>query len=209
MTTGGDYIGTPALRDRGWTEAAIKRFLGEPDKRIPNPVYRSAAPARLYSTARAAQAEAASEWQQWRRAADQRSARSTAVASAKRAALLAEVDALDIRVPVVSLDVLAAQSVRHRNARDAERAWDRGEVPFSADASTVGQETLDRWMVNYLRHHHTSYDADLSQLYGKVGRQSAQAAIRRRVYEVIAGTYTSLAAECARQLTEREAGGVT
>ena len=184
-----DCIGTRVLAERGWTEAAIRRFLGDPDRRAPNPVYRSAAPARLYSLSRAIAAEATSEWREWRLVADQRSARGKAVAEAKRAQLLAEVAALDIRVPVMDFDTLAAAAVEHRNARDADRAWDRGWDPDPAETGSVDEGTLRRWAVNYLRHVHTSYDADLSDLYARTGRAQAAEAIRERVYAVIAETY--------------------
>ena len=200
-----EYAGSRVLAERGWTEAAIRRFLGEPDRRVPNPVYRTAAPARLYSMIRVTAAEATPEWQAWRLAAGKRSERGKAAAAVRRAQTITEVAALDIQVPVMDLDVLAERAVEHRNIRDADRAWDRGwDDPRPAEAGGVEQTTLNRWMVNYLRHRHTSYDADLSQLYGRVGRREAQAAIRRRVYDVIGGAYPSLAAECARQLAERD-----
>jgi hypothetical protein len=199
-------IGTRALRERGWTEAAIKRFLGDADELRPNPVYRSAAPARLYDITRAAEAEASPGWQEWRTGAAKRSVRSSAAAETRRAALRAEIAALDIRAPLMDLGDLAERAVRHRNIRDADRAWDRGWEPDPADAGSVDQATLDRWMVNTLRHRHMSYDADLDALYGRVGRGEAETAIRRRVYEVIAAAYPSLAAECARQQAERERG---
>ena len=73
MTTVGvdEYAGSRVLARRGWTEAAIRRFLGEPDRRVPNPVYRSAAPARLYSMTRVTAAEDTPEWQAWHLAARQ------------------------------------------------------------------------------------------------------------------------------------------
>lgn len=200
-----DCTGTRTLTGRGWTEAAIRRFLGEPDRLAPNPVYRSAAPARLYSLSRVIAAEAAAEWQEWRRSADRRSARGKEAAAAKRAALLAEVAAMDIRVPVMNLDDLAARAVEHRNIRDAGRAWDRGWDAEPAEAASVGEGTLHRWMVNYLRHAETTYDADLSGLYARTGRAQAAEAIRERVYAVIAETYPALAAEAMRQAGERRA----
>ena len=202
-----DYAGTRVLAERGWTEAAIKRFLGEPDRRVPNPVYRSAAPARLYAIARVEAAEDTTEWRAWRLAADGRSARGKTAAETRRAQTITEVAALDIRVPVMDLGRLAVLAVEHRNVRDADRAWDRGwDDSDPAEVDGVDQGTLHRWMVNYLRHRQTSYDADLSGLYGRVGRAEAQAAIRRRVYDVIAEAYPSLAAECARQFAERAGG---
>jgi len=36
-----DHTTSVGLREHGWTDAAIKRFLGEPDKRVPNPHYKS------------------------------------------------------------------------------------------------------------------------------------------------------------------------
>src|SRR5690606_41625268 len=53
-------------RDAAWTEAAIRRFLGEPDQLKKNPVYRTAAPMRLYLQERVEEAEATDEWASWR-----------------------------------------------------------------------------------------------------------------------------------------------
>jgi hypothetical protein len=198
-----DCTGTGTLAKRGWTEAAIRKFLGDPDRLAPNPVYRSAAPMRLYSLSRAAAAEATEEWQEWRRRADGRSARSRAAADGKRAALLAEVAALDIRVPVMDFVALTVLAVAHRNIRDADRAEERGWDAFPAEAGNVGQGTLHRWVVNYLRHQMTSYDASLCALYARVGREQAASAIRARVYAVIADAYPVLASEAARQAAER------
>jgi hypothetical protein len=39
------------LRERGWTDAGILRYLGDPDRVAPNPHYRRAAPMRLYRLA--------------------------------------------------------------------------------------------------------------------------------------------------------------
>jgi hypothetical protein len=39
-------IGTPGLRERGWTEAMIRDLLGNPDLTIGNPHYKTAAPMR-------------------------------------------------------------------------------------------------------------------------------------------------------------------
>lgn len=198
-----DCVTTGVLAERGWTEAAIRRFLGAPDRTATNPVYRSAAPMRLFSLARAAAVEATEEWAAWRASADQRSARSRAAAETRRQALLAEVAALDIRVPAIEAARLAELAVEHRNRIDWDRCERRGWDPDPATVDGVDEATLRRWKVNYLRHQRTIYDAALNDLYARVGRAEATEAIRERVYAVIAEKYPDLADEARRQAAER------
>ena len=63
----GDLIGSGNLaeRNRAWTPAAIKRFLGTPDKLITNPAFRSAGKMRLYLISRVETVEATPEWDAW------------------------------------------------------------------------------------------------------------------------------------------------
>src|SRR5690606_991259 len=48
-----ELIASDWLKARNWTEAAIKRFLGEPDDTKPNPHYKSGPPMRLWLKERA------------------------------------------------------------------------------------------------------------------------------------------------------------
>ncbi|WP_285551753.1 hypothetical protein [Actinoplanes regularis] len=192
-----DCVGSGALAERGWTAAAIRRFLGEPDRTAPNPVFRSAGPMRLFSLARVVAAEQTEQWQRWRERAVQRSARSRAIADARRASLLAEIAALDIRVPRIPMEALAELSVIHRNRRVQEQSGYCAEPAAVEDVDTA---TLQRWMVNYLRHCTTVYDAALDGLYARIGRAEATIALRDTIYAVIAETYPGLADEARRQV---------
>lgn len=62
-----ELLGPGTLSDRNpaWTPTALKKFLGEPDKLIRNPVYRNAPPMRMFSTERVEQVEATDEWKSW------------------------------------------------------------------------------------------------------------------------------------------------
>lgn len=51
--------------ERDWTDGAIKKFLGEPDERVKNPHYASAAPMRLYTLKRVCTTENTPEFQEW------------------------------------------------------------------------------------------------------------------------------------------------
>ncbi|BCY10419.1 hypothetical protein [Actinoplanes sp. L3-i22] len=185
-----DCVSGSALAERGWTVAAIRRFLGEPDRTVPHPVLRSAGPTRLFSLARVIAAEQSEQWRRWRARAVQRTARGKALADAGRAALLAEIAALDIRVPVLPAAALAEAAIAHRDRLEAE--------PVAV--GEVDEATLRRWTVDYLRHRTTVQDATLDRLYARVGRAEATIAIRNTVYAVIAATYPDLADEARRQV---------
>ncbi|WP_420847021.1 response regulator [Nonomuraea basaltis] len=50
----------------------------------------------------------------------------------------------------------------------------------------------------------TAYDAELEELFGRVGRADGSRLLRRRIYAAIARAYPMLAEECQRQLRERQ-----
>jgi hypothetical protein len=76
-------IGAPGLRERGWTEAMIRDFLGEPDLYVDNPHYKSAASMRLWRLQRAEAAEQTPEFAKRReRAERERPVRLAAAAQA-------------------------------------------------------------------------------------------------------------------------------
>jgi hypothetical protein len=68
--------GTLADRSPAWTQTAIKKFLGEPDKLVYNPVYRNAPQMRMFFTERVEKIEASEEWKSWEEASRRRSAAS-------------------------------------------------------------------------------------------------------------------------------------
>jgi hypothetical protein len=62
-----ELLGPGTLSDRNpaWTPTAIKKFLGEPDKLVRNPVYRNAPQMRMFLTSRVDEVEATDEWKAW------------------------------------------------------------------------------------------------------------------------------------------------
>ncbi|GAA4034771.1 hypothetical protein GCM10023063_18700 [Arthrobacter methylotrophus] len=62
-----ELMGPGTLNDRNpaWTPTAIKKFLGEPDKLVRNPVYRNAPQMRMFLTERVEEIEATDEWKTW------------------------------------------------------------------------------------------------------------------------------------------------
>ncbi|MFG1704771.1 hypothetical protein ACFLIM_16415 [Nonomuraea sp. M3C6] len=200
-----EYFTLAELRERGWSPTMIRKMLDPPDLLRPNPVFRSASPMRLYETERVMLAERSESFAVLRAGATRQSEAAKAAAERRRGETLAGVEEVRIAIPVLEWDVLARRAVDHRNRRDAERAWDRVDhIPKPARLKEVDGPTLRRWMVNYLRHNLTAYDAELGQLFGKVGRAEGSRLLQRRIYAAIAEAYSVLAEECRRQLHERQ-----
>jgi hypothetical protein len=79
------WLTMAGLRERGWTDAMIRDYLGEPDAKRPNPRYRTAAPMKLYLAERADAAEASPEWVERKMRGATRRAAGLAVADRKQA----------------------------------------------------------------------------------------------------------------------------
>lgn len=64
---------------------------------------------------------------------------------------------------------------------------------------TPNEETLKRWIVNYIRHNLIKYDLTLYENKGKVGKDEAYPVLKKAVLDRIAITYPQYADECKRQ----------
>src|SRR2546429_7280232 len=95
---------TSALKERGWTLALIKKFLGEPDDTRENPHYRSAAPMRLYTIDRVEVIEKTPDFQEAHIKAIARSKHGKEVAERKANELIEQARCLPILVDVLQLD---------------------------------------------------------------------------------------------------------
>ncbi|MBV9689891.1 MAG: hypothetical protein JO202_09290 [Ktedonobacteraceae bacterium] len=190
------------LKARGWTDALVKQFLGEPDATKPNPHYRKAAPMRLYALARVEQAESQEEWQQAKARASRRSEASKKVSARKAAELVEQASQMRITVDRLPTETVIEQAIASYNAYNWEIAWRHGEA-FEPATESSDPTFLDRITVNYIRHHLTSYDTHLEQLVGQIGVRQAGKVIRRRIYDAIAKAYPEYAQECERQMQAR------
>ena len=206
----GEWISLAGLQLRGWTRAAVRAFLGDPDQRVRNPRGRRAPEICLYRFARVEQAERSAGWQAWKDRNAHRLRASTKAVATKRARLLAQVEALPIQVPALALADLQTQAIHHYNMREtlmAERhgwrEWD-GEKELAKPSSDP--RFLARITVNYLRHRCTKYEEHLQGIFGRVGVREVYTVLFRRIVDAIAAAYPHLAEECRRQIDAKGAG---
>lgn len=101
----------PELRARGWTEAMVQHLLGEPDQRVVNPYYRTAAPMRLYRAARVLAAEHSPSFAERAAKAAARSARAKAIADHKAQALLDQVAVMSVLARRLAPDAVQQRAI--------------------------------------------------------------------------------------------------
>ena len=185
------YLTMSGLRERGWTDAMIRDYLGDPDATRPNPRYWSAAPMKLYLADRAATAEATPEWARRKALGDRRRAAGEAVAARKRA----ETQALARQLAADLVATLAFPADPRQAAIDAYNDWHSTactcpgwhELGFCDKhaAASDPPEFLHRITVNHARHELPGYDRADNRLAGRVGHQDAHEILRAAVNAAI------------------------
>jgi hypothetical protein len=80
--------------------------------------------------------------------------------------------------PTITLRALAKAAIWNRNQSMPE--WKNGTEAEYTDGCEQDQH-VQRWMVNYLRHACTAYDAQLDARFGKVGVQEAHEMLQNKI----------------------------
>lgn len=205
-----NYNKAELKRDRDWTDAAIKKFLGEPDSYAENPRSRYSMIC-LYDADRVHAVEGTDEFAAWLEKSRARRASARRAVETKREKTLAVVKdrlgkvRLHKHARGLELDTLRKRAVEHYNDYQDERAawYDHYFDPVGVTGAS--DEFYQRIEVNYLRHEGTRYDSELERYIGKTGVADAVDMVREHVYGLIATEYPHLAGECERQLADRRA----
>jgi len=198
-----EYISKSGLKERGWTNKAIVDFLGEADAVRKNPYYRSAAPMLCWETTRVEKAEQTDGFIEWynktQSSRKKQQARQLEINSIKRKALIdssseqfsQEIDLALARFESIEDAELQRRAILHwkrnKEAFLIERE-DFESLPVEIpDVLDLDQETISRWIENYIRHRLTNYDYILSEMVGKVGREEAYESLKslfdKKVFE--------------------------
>ena len=203
------YYSKREIKNRGWTDTAIKNFLGDPDKKVRNPRSRRNK-IQLFKVDRVHETESTPEFAQWKRKSAARREAALRAAETKRQKTLDRVESrLDSVVLKKSVRGLSREELRRRAVESFEQLELDREIRsgggYSAEVVTSRRSEgfFDRIEVNFLRHEGTVYDRELGEYFGATGVGQAVDAVRERVYGLIAAEYPHLGVECRRQLDVR------
>jgi hypothetical protein len=173
--TPGETLSKSQLEERGWTDAGIRKFLGEPDATRPNPKYKSAAPMSLYQLDRVEAAEQTPEYLVWKAKSQTRRDAASGAVMTKKASLRAMIERWRPEVPVLDVAKLRRKAIANYNShREQQAGVGEGDWNWTPATESSDEAFLARITVNYVRHVLTNYDGLLAALHGKVGVKEAR-----------------------------------
>uniref|UniRef100_A0AAU8B6H9 Uncharacterized protein n=1 Tax=Dulem virus 39 TaxID=3145757 RepID=A0AAU8B6H9_9CAUD len=193
------WITQSTVLKMGFTKGMISRLLSDP-KEVPNPNYKSAAKMKLWPEREVIAAMESEEFIQMRdKSARRRDSAKKAVA-AKRDKTM---DMIRGYTEGISVTVIDEERLIKRTLQ-AKREWYNYQAAIRDnfdyfDFREVDIETLQRWVVNYIRHNLVKYDPVVDSLIGRVGKQEAYCFFKNAVLDKISEAYPKYSEECNRQ----------
>lgn len=186
-------ISQSAVLSMGFTKSMIGKLLPPPVLKR-NPHYASSAPMKLWREDDVRSVMGTQEFQTMAAKAVARKAASAKAVETKRKNAEAIADELIASIHVTRMPVLEEATL------NAKQEWylEHGNV----DILSPNTETLERWMVNFIRHNLCEYDDKLVDLFGLVGKEELYHRLKTETLAKIAGVYPELDVECKRQAQE-------
>lgn len=193
METHLTYLTKAKLKEKGWTDGMVKKFLGEPDMTKPNPYYKSAAPMGLYDIKRVAKVERSAKFKEELEKSSGRKQSAQKAVKTKKDKAVEYAKMVEVHLPQMDYNKVLEM------ACDSYNGWhqyDRNGFPnvnfIPADPLLSDEEFLQRIATNYLRHECTSYEKELYKLFGKTGVHEAHDILQKRINAEIVKTYPQL-----------------
>jgi hypothetical protein len=133
------------LKERGWTEAMVRRLLGPPDATVPNPVFQSGVRIGLWRVDRVHAVQTTEEWARAVDAAHEQAEVRLRSTQRRRDEALQVLDDLPVPLPDLDRNTLILEACDHYN-----RSGGRKGRPSGLASPERGPAFLNRICVDYL-----------------------------------------------------------
>lgn len=187
------------IGEYGWTKSLINKFLPEPILRK-NPHYRSAAPMKVWDEETVKQVMKTSNFQNAMEKTSKRKIAANKAIATKRDNMFNHTEQF---INSITITVLPENELKKRTLH-AKQCWydchSYGKDYFEKDAYTADDDTINRWIVNYIRHNLVAYDHFLDGIKGKVGSMDAYPEVKIAILKKIAIAYPQYKEECDEQI---------
>lgn len=200
-----DLVNQTELLEMGWTKTLIQQFLPEPIL-MPNPYYKSGPPMKKWNRDIVLGIMEQDDFKVALEKANQRKKAGIKAVKTKEENLkaLAEDFAKSINIKLIEDDEVLQRKAKQNAYRQFLEHKKDGEYYYRtfADFTSANEETVNRWVVNYIRHRLTEYDKKLLKFAGKIGKDNAYCTFRNLLLEQIAETYPKYVEECKLQMID-------
>lgn len=190
------------ISDYGWTKSLINKFLPEPTLKK-NPYYSCAAPMKMWDEKTVKSIMETPEFQADMQKVIKRKKSAKAAVNTKICKMN---DDAEHFIASISIKILPDDELKKRTLRKKQEwyqchpYYDEWGNPVYRTVREADEYTLDRWIVNYIRHNLVDYDEFLYKIFGKVGSIEAYPRIKTAVLKKIANVYPQYKDECERQM---------
>lgn len=198
-----EYLSRGKLKEEGWTDGLIQKFMPLCDKEKKNPYYASASPMKLYLLERVKQIENSNKFKIELAKSQPRKKASYKAVETKLKKIRDYIKTLKIIVKKIPIDIIQKKAIKDYN--DFKEAIEIERGGFDYQKATINSDTLflNRICVNYIRHNLTMYENELEKIFGKVGSKEAYCLLNEKIYSVISSTYPTFSDECSNQLLRK------
>lgn len=196
-----ELFSKPDLRERGWTDTMMNKFLPCPDDWRDNPFYKNAPPMEFWSTETVKEIESSPEFQAALEKSKKRKLAAQKAVQTKYRKNMAWMDqkSKEIAVIRIPMDELKKRTIEAKNVWYNYQELEFGRYDFIRASETTDADVMQRWEVNYIRHNLTSYDQTLFEARGKIGKDDGYIKYKTAVLDKIAEVYPELKDECEAQ----------
>lgn len=187
------------IEEYGWTKSLINKFLPEPTLKK-NPYYRSAAPMKVWNEEIVKKVMKTSDFQEAMEKASKRKNAADKAVATKRNNMFNHTEQF---INSIKITVLPENELQRRTLY-AKQCWynlhSYGDYCYEKNAHSADDETVNRWIVNYIRHNLVAYDHFLTEIKGKVGSIDAYPEVKIAILQKIAIAYPQYKEECDEQI---------
>ncbi len=165
----------------------IDELLSAPVEKV-NPKYKCASPMLLWDLEEVIRVESSPRYTEMKEAHEKRRQGALKSVDAKKRKTKEQIDfAIEqINIQEIEIGLLQKLTLEYHQA-------------FHPD-----EDTLKRWMVNFVRHNLSSYDEDIYELKGRVGRHEEYLRYVEAVLDKIAEVYPDLQSEVDKQKEKKK-----
>lgn len=178
------YYTLSKLKELGFSKSLIDKYFSEPILK-PNPIFKSASPMKLYD---AEKVEAFITTNIFKEHIQKRKKRSEIAISVALKHKNETLDYIHKKIDEISIKRINIELLMELTLQNKEDWYSR----YGFYELVYDEKTLNRWMINYVRHNLTTYDDTLYSIKGKTGKNVAYNIYRNAVMDKIKEIYPEL-----------------